>query len=433
MLQALQLKNSELKTSQGTGLVDLEAQMGEELFGSQDFASELMASLDPEVKVSPVSVAPEQMLKSPSELLQQASPAADQSELLSPKVFDPALTRGVEQLIQPKTTELALESMLIPGAVALEAQVSPELTAKLPWETKLPVHAKDNVQAAELMAADLPEPEVDLLQSLVRAPQLKEAGRAPAIDFAKSEIDPQLMGMEDFVAQKNLVTKKPLQTNSYGIKAQPAVKNAVEQDLKTTQVVSELGSLEQARPQATPVNSQQFILGMMAEQSSAPKVSETASPVKVFDMSQLKSADANEIMGKISDYIVQAKAAKEPTVNMRMNIDQLGMVDITVAKAQGQGPDAVAVNIGAHSLEGKSFFQQNSKELISHLSHSGITMTEFKVETSSQTAKNDFDMNGQQGRQQGQDKNFGSEQNQRRHESERRQSLWDLLKDKEAA
>jgi tRNA U34 5-carboxymethylaminomethyl modifying enzyme MnmG/GidA len=118
---------------------------------------------------------------------------------------------------------------------------------------------------------------------------------------------------------------------------------------------------------------------------------------------------------------------------MRLNHDELGIIDITVNKL-GVNQDAIAINIGTHSLDGKNFFQTNSKDLFSHLTNSGLNVSDLKVETPSQTAKNDFDFGGQSGRGGfGQEKQFGSEQNQRRHDSERRQDLWSLLKDKEAA
>jgi tRNA U34 5-carboxymethylaminomethyl modifying enzyme MnmG/GidA len=119
---------------------------------------------------------------------------------------------------------------------------------------------------------------------------------------------------------------------------------------------------------------------------------------------------------------------------MRVNHEDLGLIDITVSRVGNGNADTLAINIGAHSLEGKNFFSQNSKELFTHLTTAGITVSDLKVETPTQTAKNDFDFGSQNGRQgqNGSEKQFGSEQNQRRHEQERRQDLWKLLS-KEAA
>jgi hypothetical protein len=203
-------------------------------------------------------------------------------------------------------------------------------------------------------------------------------------------------------------------------------KLALESGLNPNQVVKESSALEQGA-----MNSQEFILGLQAAPKNQPS-SEVQSSPKIFDMNAVKTTNSNEIMNQITDYVVQAKAAKEPTLNMRVNHEDLGMIDITVSRV-GVGQDALSVNIGAHSLDGKNFFQQNSKELFTHLSNAGINVADFKIETPSHTAKNDFDFGSQSGRNnQGSEKQFGSEQNQRRHESERRQDLWKLL-NKEAA
>lgn len=371
---------------------------------AKEFVSELEASLkeatNPEVK--PVQVSAEQALELPSTLVQPQGSV----ETASPKIFDPALTKGVEKLIQPKTTEVAVP--VAAGATVAAAELT-------------------DAQVLELanMEGVSPEVKAEIQQAMLKTPQV-QSGRAPAIDFAKAEIDPQLLGNEDFVAQKNLAAKKPM-ANAYGMKQLPVQQQqqALETGLQPTQVVKESTATE------TPMNSQQFILGLQSEKTLSSN--ETQAPAKVFDMNNIKSSQPTEIMNQITDYVVQAKAAKEPTVNMRVNHDELGMIDITVSRV-GVNNEAIAVNIGTHSADGKNFFQQNSKELFSHLTTAGLNVSDLKVETPTQTAKNDFDFGSQNGRnnQSGSEKQFGSEQNQRRHEQERRQDLWKLL-NKEAA
>lgn len=353
-----------------------------------EFAKELEAKVSGEENVKPVKVTAEQALELPSELVNQQGSV----DTTSPKIFDPSLTKGVEKLIQPKTTEVA--PMTDAEVLALangEAVAQPE------------------------------EVKAEIAQAMLKTPQVKEGGRAPAIEFAQSEIDPQLLNNEDFVAQKNLASKKAV-TNAYGMKAVPAQqqKLALETGLKQEQIVKDVAANESA------TNSQQFILGLQSEQKSL-QMNETQAAPKTFDMSNIKNSNPTEIMNQITDYVVQAKAAKEPTVNMRVNHEDLGMLDITVTKS-GVGQESIAINIGAHTLEGKNFFAQNSKDLFSHMTSAGMNVTDLKVDTPSQTAKNDFDFGSQSGKNQpGAEKQFGSEQNQRRHEQERRQDLWKLL------
>jgi hypothetical protein len=355
----------------------------------KEFATELEANLkDAENEVKPVQVSTEQALELPSSLVQ---PTFESS---SPKVFDPSLTKDVEMMIWPKSSEAGL-----------------------------PVSEGEFVELAA--NADI---ESEISQALMKTPQIQ--GRSPSIDFAPTEIDTQLLSNEDFVAQKNLSAKKAV-PNAYGMKVVPGQdqKIALENGLKETQVVKEVNGASSAG--SMPVNSQEFILGLQTEKNL--QSGELQSTSKIFDMNNIKSSQPTEIMNQITDYVVQAKAAKEPTVNMRVNHDELGMIDITVSKT-GVNQEAILVNIGTHSIDGKNFFQQNSKELFSHLTTAGLNVADLKVETPTQTAKNEFDFGSQGGRngQQGSEKQFGSEQNQRRHESERRQDLWKLL-NKEAA
>lgn len=389
---------------------DLESKIEED-----DFANELEAANAAESeqvsepKVKAVKVSAEQMLENPSSLIKlpESNPDA-----VSPKVFDPALTQGVDSIIQPKTTEVAVP---VEGAPI-------ELT---------------NEQVMKLAEGQVSEVDAEIQQAMLKTPQVQEGGRAPALDMAKGEIDPQLLNMDDFVAQKNLAVKKSMNNASaYGMpnKAQAVKANALESGLNSTQTINEIGAKSaDAGTSGSSMNSQQFILSAQADLSSNAKVNEHAS-VKTFNMNHVKTDNPNQIMTQITDYIVQAKAAKEPTVNMRVNHEELGMIDITVQKTM-MGQDSIAVNIATHSADGKNFFQANSKDLFSHLTTSGLNISDLKVETPTQTAKSDFDFGSQSGSkgQAGSDKQFGSEQNQRKHDSDRRQDLWNLLSNKEAA
>jgi predicted DNA binding CopG/RHH family protein len=462
---------------------------------AEEFATELESQLNgTETNVKPVEISLEQMMDLPSSLVQPNGA----TETISPKLFDPALTKGVEKLVGPKTGEVVAQPLTDAQVLELStanAEVSGELQAQIEQAMlKTPQIDEAGLKTSQVDAASLkslkgdneakstlakvdPEllksakvdPELlksakidpELLKSAKVNPEILKAaalgttpvvmmksmnadqsimkseaftninplqGRNPAIDLAKSEIDPQLMTNEDFVANKNLAAKKNF-SNAYGMKAVPSQqqKISLEAGLNETQVVKDLASKE-----GSSMNSQQFILGLQSNEPKLQQGSETQAPAKVFDMNHIKSSDSSEIMGQITDYVVQAKAAKEPTVNMRVNHEELGMIDITVSKS-GLNQESVAINIGTHSVDGKNFFQQNSKDLFSHLTTAGLNISDLKVDTPSQTAKNDFDFGSQSGKnQQGSERQFGSEQNQRRHDQDRRQDLWKLL-NKEAA
>ena len=409
MIQSAHIKNIEPKASpkakvKAEGEVKSKANGVENKDDGEDFASELKASLlteEVDLKVKPVEVSQEQMLGTPS-----ATNKTPETDSVSPKVFDSALILGVDKIIQPETTEVPVELTNEQILKIAQGEANPEINAEV---------------------------EAEISQALLKTPQV-QSGRAPALDLAQTEIDPQLINMDDFVAQKNLAVKKSLNNASaYGMPNKAAAgKAGADTGLTSTQTINELGSAESGTG-GSSMNSQQFILNAQADLSTNAKVNEAQAPIKTFNMSDIKTDNPNQIMTQITDYIVQAKAAKEPTVNMRVNHDQLGMIDITVNKLAA-GQDSIAINIATHSVDGKNFFQANSKDLFSHLTSSGLNVSDLKVETPSQTAKNDFDFGSQSGRGgAGQEKQFGSEQNQRRHESDRRQDLWNILKEQEAA
>ena len=468
---------------------------GKENNEMNEFANELDSQLNAaETPFKPVEVSVEKLMELPSNLVKPNG----ESEVVSPKVFDPAMTKEVDKLTAPKTSqvindpitgiplvqslstkhaELELVSSSENNQKVAEPKKNQELvtesenkdgsllsslnltqndstfkpdqvllkTSQVDPEGVSKAGLKNQTQALKYgqVQSDLPVVKAETLDAvLLKSPQTAAAvstpalihsslpqERHPAVDLTQAEVDPQLLSNEDFIAQKNIFSKKMV-SNPYGLKSVPVEQKKIMSDAG----ISDFKTTNDLKPiESSSMNSQQFILGIQAEKT-LPQNIDTQAPVKVFDMSKVKSSNANEIMNQITDYVVQAKAAKEPTVNMRLNHVDLGTIDIVVSKV-GVSQDAIAINIGTHSIDGKNFFQQNSKELFTHLSSAGLNVSDLKVEVPQQTAKNDFDFGSQSGKgsqQQGSEKQFGSEQNQRRHESERRQDLWKLL-NKEAA
>src|SRR5690606_4611470 len=144
--------------------------------------------------------------------------------------------------------------------------------------------------------------EGEITQAMLKTPQLQSVQS----ELAKNNIDPQLVHMEDFVAQKNLAVKKSLNnTAAYGMPNKSVGKAGAEAGLKSTQAINELGATESGSSGST-MNSQQFILNAQMDLGTNAKVNEAQAPVKTFNMSNIKSE--NQIMTQLTDYIVQAKA-----------------------------------------------------------------------------------------------------------------------------
>lgn len=343
----------------------------------------------------------------PSDIVKQLPSLQPEAEGVKAKIVDPALTKDVSKLMDPN---LSLQGDII------------------------------DLEGVQEVPSEISKLQKDQIQTLLSAPMKGEAGRAPAIDLAPSEIDPQLMKSEDFMLQRQMKNSKKIQGGeAYGLPKSSQVKDLESLNLGKAQAITESAqsSASSTLLSSDTAPSQEFILGLMS--GGAAKnvdVSQSAAP-KVFQMDQIKTGNTQEILNQISDYIVQAKAAKEPTVQLRVDHKDFGQMDITVSRMGTQAnAENIAINIATSSPEIKAMFQQHKGELFSTLAQSGMNVTDFKIDSTASRSGSDFNSNnnGSNSNQfAGSEKQFGSESNQRRHEQNRRADLWDLLKDKAAA
>jgi flagellar hook-length control protein FliK len=327
------------------------------------------------------------------------------------------------------------EGVSLEGLVANGAGMNPTAVDMSALETPVPV---DGQPTPELMdpklmkqVQDLVTPEgaeqvqvtpglqgdsslQDLLNTKAAAPS-----RSPAIDIATSEAnEPQLMQFEDFVAQRNAFNKKGAQTGAYGMpnklpvietstKAEGTGKAVLESELTPVVVGGTSAAIMALSPDALPA------VDRVETAMSAPS--------KVFNMNSMqgKSLDADSVISQITDYVVQARAAKEPTVQLSMQHESLGRLDITVSRHAG---DMVNIAINTQDQGAKLFLGQHRDQLMGHLNQAGVNVGELRMDNSS---KNDT-ATGQQQQSFGQqgERQFGSESNQRREEQNRRQDLW---------
>jgi len=156
----------------------------------------------------------------------------------------------------------------------------------------------------------------------------------------------------------------------------------------------------------------------------------TAAAAKTFDMGQLTSSNQADIIGQIQDYILQSKVSSEPTVQMSFDHKDLGMVDLTVSKGQN---NHISVMINSHTAEGSKFFTQHQTELLQSLTQSGVQVSEFKLDTSSNTNQNNNNQNQSSSGGNQKEQSAGNDKQQRNEDSRRREELWNLFNNKDAA
>lgn len=329
----------------------------------------------------------------------------------TPKVLDASLIKQINEVVSPEESEQAL-NLKNPLDLKVQDANKAEKTLKL------------NDLLAQPKKFDQAE----------QAAMTNRTQRSPAIIFEKGHVDPQLLQFEDFVAQKNAVTAKSNPgKNGYGTHSKVNVlKEAdfgqpVSSEWTIENKMSESALSDLINKESTPLYSMEAPLN-----TSNQLKTEAAS--KVFDMNQLTTTDVSDVetvISKVTDYIVQAKAANEPTVNMKLQHQDLGLLDITVSRADQNN---VSVVMGAQDSATKLFLTQHKEQMLSHLSNAGVGVSDLRFEQT-QTASKDLGQQSQQqnSQQSGGQRQFGSEQNQRNEEQNRRQQLWDVLREKEVA
>lgn len=362
-----------------------------------------------------------------------------------PVAFDPNMLQQLDlEMIEMENNleaeELAMNSQLGVNPQAVEAQIietlplQSEPTPKF-INTELIKQVQEVVAPGQIhqVQADPTVKPMTLKELLLQQQQQPataasvSAGRSPATSFEQGEFDPKLMQFEDFVAQKNAVTAKNVNAQIYGVMNKNPIQ--VEELAKNSD-----WSLENALPESvTGVTSDyvapQPVYTMEAPLPASSIKAEMAPAAKVFDMNQMNNnQDIDSVITQVTDYIVQAKAAKEPTVTMKMQHQDLGLLDITVSRS---GQNNVNVILGAQDANTKMFLGQHREQLMTHLTQAGVGVSDLRFEQSA-PSKDFSNQSGHQHQQSG-ERQFGSQQNERNAEQERRQQLWELLREKEVA
>lgn len=246
-----------------------------------------------------------------------------------------------------------------------------------------------------------------------------------------------LLKLSDFMAKQSPSFKTNAAKKAY----QPIAKSMFDKKVES----SLPGALKKPN---TELKVQDIILGKMdneaqdesamnqnsgTEQNSSTKVNKAQSGTKVFDVNQLQSSNTTEqVITKIQDYVMQAKASKQPEVQMSFKHDDLGQIDLLVKKADG---DSLNISVATRAAEGAEFFTKNQGELLKTLAQSGLQIGEFKLETSQGSSNNQStaqDSSKQQFGQEGKGQHQ-SENGQKDADSKKREELWNQFQDKEVA
>lgn len=157
------------------------------------------------------------------------------------------------------------------------------------------------------------------------------------------------------------------------------------------------------------------------------------SNVKVLDFSNINTANTEQLIDKISNYITTSRLEKQEHVELVVKHNSLGQIKVTASK--GQLPDQINLDIVANSDKGHQFFKSNEVEMIKSLSNSGVKLNDVKISMgsefnlqSSDKGERQFNQGhgSQNSRQDGQQASSNSEQGRR----DRREQMWSMYRER---
>lgn len=156
---------------------------------------------------------------------------------------------------------------------------------------------------------------------------------------------------------------------------------------------------------------------------------EVANGQNVLDLSKINSANTNEIIKNISNYIEQNQVMNKDSLDLNVHHEELGNFKIQVSRNQSDNKNMMDMQIVTTTAEGHEFFAKNEISLMKTLSQAGIQLQDFKIvagSESSNLAQSDSRQNNQsQGQGQSNQKDFSGMNQDRNNGSERRKELWE--------
>ncbi len=243
-----------------------------------------------------------------------------------------------------------------------------------------------------------------------------------------------LVSFNDFIGMQSQSSKKRVSQGAY----KPVSESMFAQKIENTlpKLDGKAGPVAEVKLQDVMFNQG---MNTSAEQGEvvAPVVesnnsSMPVSTTKVLDLSASNlSSNTNDVISQIENYIIRTNASNQKEVQMSFKHDDLGRVDLLVQKAND---NQLNISIATNTQDGAKFFQGHQADLLNTLHQSGISVRDFKLDTSQSSNQNLAQDSGRNGfENQGKSGQHQSQSGQRQEEQQRRDELWQYYQDKEVA
>jgi hypothetical protein len=431
-LEALLGKDAGANDSQFGAVLDQEMIQAMQLAQAQDGLNPELANLKAEQLMALQNTNPEELAK-----VQNTNNANPELQALLVAGLDPKVILADDQVLQAELAQMQLGE----NSDGLVAQKNLD---KLNSPDKVSIQANKNLPsqapALELLSnesAEVVQPVSTKMAAAIAATQAQSAygmKKASQANAQQAAVVGAPIMMNDVLLKQDGINPK-IKSEGFKNYSQFTEKKLI--NPKNNAAIVDKEAAMTKIMEASPTQMENAIQNIAPVDTSLKpetqlKGSETP---KVLNLNQVDfSQGADKVIDQISNYIIQAKTSKMPSLDVKVQHDDLGLINIHVEKMK-KG-EMLNLVIQTHSPEANMVLKAHQQDLLANLSSAGVSIGEFKLETSSSNSTNsnkEFSQNNGNQENARSKEHFGSEQNQRKHDQDRRQNLWDILKDKEAA
>jgi hypothetical protein len=232
-------------------------------------------------------------------------------------------------------------------------------------------------------------------------------------ELEKSALPRNVMTGEDYIKNLESTEKKipvklallnnlsdiqkntPQNVKGYGqglsLLSDPLIKNTNDLTSKDTKKQSLIGGVDELKNPETKIGAelasikQDVIPGIQNVKNNHGQPADTQAQAsqKVLDLSKIDTANTNEIIKRISDYVEQNQVANKSSLDLVVKHESLGEFKIQVSKMPNQpasmGQNLIDMQITTSNKEGHDFFLKNEVSLMKNLSQAGIQLSDLRI------------------------------------------------------
>lgn len=276
--------------------------------------------------------------------------------------------------------------------------VQPSLTLKketILIPRKVAQSGEDFVSTKQLMEdgpKELKKPELKLIKAQAKEEDIAKNSSSPANEipafFPKKNVAVQ---MAKYQTDQNVVNHHMIKNSPVLIVEGKELKEIKDGDIKdfkkeknSKKLLDEISSIDGKEIKKITISNNTLkdmpLPIVMSKGANDFAMENIKNPAKLLDLSHINTANANELIDKITDYVMQSNVAGKDKMDLNVTHESLGQFQIQVTRNQASNtPNQIEMQIVTTNNEGHKFFTENEGNLMKSLQQSGLNMGELKI------------------------------------------------------